>query len=104
MITALCASWTSLVLSSSGCCTERQEALARVTIALCGTPSRGSSPRFRCAGIRYGSSQGPHRSKPEHDDVLAIARATGLPIRSVAEQALSECGRSHEDQAGGGQL
>jgi pyridinium-3,5-bisthiocarboxylic acid mononucleotide nickel chelatase len=42
---------------------------------------------------------GPHRSKPEHDDILAVARATGLPVRSVAEQALAEHSRSHRGQA-----
>jgi uncharacterized protein (DUF111 family) len=44
---------------------------------------------------------GPHRSKPEHDDVLDV-RATGLPIRSVVEQALAAYGRSHQDQAAPG--
>lgn len=33
--------------------------------------------------------QGPHRAKPEHEDVVAVARATGLPVRVVAEQALA---------------
>lgn len=42
---------------------------------------------------------GPHRSKPEHDDVLAVARATGLPIRSVAEHALAEYGPSRPGRA-----
>jgi uncharacterized protein (TIGR00299 family) protein len=31
---------------------------------------------------------GPHRAKPEHDDVVAVARATGLPVRVVAEAAV----------------
>lgn len=30
---------------------------------------------------------GPHRAKPEHDDVVAAARALGLPVRVVAEEA-----------------
>jgi pyridinium-3,5-bisthiocarboxylic acid mononucleotide nickel chelatase len=32
---------------------------------------------------------GPHRAKPEHDDTAAVARATGLPIQTIAEQALA---------------
>jgi uncharacterized protein (TIGR00299 family) protein len=31
--------------------------------------------------------RGPHGHKPEHDDVAAAARATGEPLRRVAEQA-----------------
>ncbi|OZE63419.1 TIGR00299 family protein [Rhodococcus sp. 02-925g] len=29
---------------------------------------------------------GPHRSKPEHDDLVAVSTATGVPLRSVAER------------------
>jgi hypothetical protein len=32
---------------------------------------------------------GPHRAKPEHDDVVAAGTATGLPLRVVAEEALA---------------
>jgi pyridinium-3,5-bisthiocarboxylic acid mononucleotide nickel chelatase len=32
---------------------------------------------------------GPHRAKPEHDDVAAAALATGMPLRVVAEEALA---------------
>lgn len=32
---------------------------------------------------------GPHRGKPEHDDVVAVARATGLPVRVVSELAVA---------------
>ena len=32
---------------------------------------------------------GPHRTKPEHDDVAAAARALGRPLREIAERALS---------------
>jgi pyridinium-3,5-bisthiocarboxylic acid mononucleotide nickel chelatase len=31
---------------------------------------------------------GPHGAKPEHDDVVAVARATGRPARDVAAEAL----------------
>jgi hypothetical protein len=41
-------------------------------------------------GHRIRVKIGPHRAKPEHDDVAAAARATGLPARVVAEQAVSQ--------------
>jgi uncharacterized protein (DUF111 family) len=41
-------------------------------------------------GHRVRVKIGPHRAKPEHDDVAAAALATGLPRRVVAEQALSQ--------------
>ncbi len=41
-------------------------------------------------GHRIRVKIGPHRAKPEHDDVAAVALATGLPRRAVAEQALSQ--------------
>jgi uncharacterized protein (TIGR00299 family) protein len=31
--------------------------------------------------------RGPHGQKPEHDDIAAVARATGEPLRRVAEKA-----------------
>ena len=43
-------------------------------------------------GHRIRVKIGPHRAKPEHDDVAAAAAATGLPARVVAEQALSQLG------------
>lgn len=33
---------------------------------------------------------GPHRAKPEHDDVAAAARATGLALRQVTSEALRQ--------------
>ncbi len=41
-------------------------------------------------GHRIRVKIGPHRAKPEHDDVAAAALATGLPRRVLAEQALSQ--------------
>lgn len=41
-------------------------------------------------GHRIRVKIGPHRAKPEHDDVAAAARATGLPARVVAEQAVRQ--------------
>ena len=43
-------------------------------------------------GHRIRVKIGPHRAKPEHDDVAAAAAASGLPARVVAEQALSQLG------------
>ena len=39
----------------------------------------GHSVRIKC---------GPHRMKPEYEDLVAVARATGLALRTVAERAL----------------
>lgn len=100
VITALCASDIAglieqRLLRETGSLGARHHSVVRHALArqftevqVCGHPVR----------IKIG----PHRSKPEHDDVLAVARATGLPIRSVAEQALAEYGRSHQDQAAPG--
>ncbi len=41
-------------------------------------------------GHRIRVKIGPHRAKPEHDDVAAAALATGLPRAAVAAQALSQ--------------
>ena len=41
-------------------------------------------------GHRIRVKIGPHRAKPEHDDVAAAALATGLPRRVLAEQALRQ--------------
>lgn len=38
-------------------------------------------------GHRIRVKIGPHRAKPEHDDVAAAAFATGLPRDAVAAQA-----------------
>jgi len=37
---------------------------------------------------------GPGRMKPEHDDLVAVALATGLPLHALAEQALAAVPRS----------
>jgi uncharacterized protein (TIGR00299 family) protein len=51
-------------------------------------------------GHRIRVKIGPHRAKPEHDDVAAAALATGLPRDVVAAQALSRL----ELEPGGGQV
>jgi hypothetical protein len=32
---------------------------------------------------------GPHRCKPEHDDLVRAARITGLPLQALAERAVA---------------
>jgi hypothetical protein len=48
-------------------------------------------------GHRIRVKIGPHRAKPEHDDVAAAALATGLPRRVLAEQALRQLTRPAPD-------
>jgi pyridinium-3,5-bisthiocarboxylic acid mononucleotide nickel chelatase len=48
-------------------------------------------------GHRIRIKIGPHRAKPEHDDVAAAALATGLPRRVLAEQALRQLTRPDPD-------
>lgn len=48
-------------------------------------------------GHRIRIKIGPHRAKPEHDDVAAAALATGLPRRVLAEQALRQLTRPAPD-------
>jgi hypothetical protein len=51
-------------------------------------------------GYRIRVKIGPHRAKPEHDDVAAAALATGLPRQVVAERALSQlAGQPPADRA-----
>ena len=71
-------------------CSPRRAAWARGAIAV----QRSALPRREAEvtvqGHRIRVKIGPHRAKPEHDDVAAAALATGLPRRVVAEQALSQ--------------
>lgn len=32
---------------------------------------------------------GPHRAKPEYDDLVAVSEATGVPVRSLADEAVA---------------
>ena len=50
-------------------------------------------------GHRIRVKIGPHRAKPEHDDVAAAALATGLPRDVVAAQALSQLEQDPGGQA-----
>jgi hypothetical protein len=42
------------------------------------------------AGHRIRVKLGPHGAKPEHDDVAAAALATGLPLRVLAQRAVTQ--------------
>jgi pyridinium-3,5-bisthiocarboxylic acid mononucleotide nickel chelatase len=53
-----------------------------------GLPRSGSG--VVVAGHLVRIKVGPHRAKPEYEDVAAAARATGLPQRVIAERAISE--------------
>jgi uncharacterized protein (DUF111 family) len=41
-------------------------------------------------GHRIRVKLGPHRAKPEHDDVAAAARATGMALHQVTREALRQ--------------
>ncbi|QNP75317.1 nickel pincer cofactor biosynthesis protein LarC [Streptomyces roseirectus] len=42
---------------------------------------------------------GPHRAKPEHDDLVAAANRLGLPLREVADRALRIGGQPEQPQS-----
>jgi len=46
-----------------------------------------SEGRVIVAGHEVRVKVGPHRAKPEYDDLVEIARVTGAPVRVVADQA-----------------
>jgi uncharacterized protein (TIGR00299 family) protein len=79
---------------------ERAEDLRRRLLAETGSlgvrrsrVDRYAAPRrtieVRVAGRPVRVKCGPHRMKPEHDDLVAVARATGLPLQAVAQRALA---------------
>jgi uncharacterized protein (TIGR00299 family) protein len=41
--------------------------------------------------------RGPHRDKPEHDDLVRAARATGLPLHTLGERALAAARQREND-------
>lgn len=71
---------TAIVLEETGTLGMRRHEVQRTAL-----PRRTSA--VSVAGHRIRIKHGPHRSKPEHDDVAAAARALGLPLRTVAERA-----------------
>ena len=46
-----------------------------------------SESRVIVAGHEVRVKVGPHRAKPEYDDLVEIARATGAPVRVIADRA-----------------
>jgi uncharacterized protein (TIGR00299 family) protein len=89
------------VLSEPG----RAEDLRRLLLAETGSlgarrsqVDRYAAPRrtieVRVAGHPVRVKCGPDRLKPEHDDLVAVARVTGLPLHTLAEQALAAVPRS----------
>lgn len=48
-------------------------------------------------GVPVRIKHGPHRAKPEHDDLAAAAARLGLPLRAVAERALEALGEASFD-------
>ncbi|MEB3369140.1 nickel pincer cofactor biosynthesis protein LarC [Saccharopolyspora mangrovi] len=74
---------TGIVLAETGALGIRRHEVQRTAL-----PRRTTTVLVRGQSIRV--KHGPHRSKPEHDDVAAAAKALGLPLRTVAELALAE--------------
>ncbi|NUS17047.1 MAG: nickel pincer cofactor biosynthesis protein LarC [Streptomyces sp.] len=58
-------------------------------------PRRTDVVDVRGAAVRV--KRGPHRAKPEHDDLVAAAARLGLPLRAVAELAAAAAARHEED-------
>lgn len=75
------AALTDIVVAETGTLGVRRHEVQRTTL-----PRRTSTVAVRGHPIRI--KHGPHRSKPEHDDVAAAAKALGLPLRTVADMAL----------------
>lgn len=73
---------TGIVLAETGTLGVRRHEVRRTAL-----PRRTTTVVVRGHSIRV--KHGPHRSKPEHDDVAAAAKALGLPLRTVAALALA---------------
>ncbi|RRO19902.1 nickel pincer cofactor biosynthesis protein LarC [Saccharopolyspora rhizosphaerae] len=75
------AALTEVVLAETGTLGVRRHEVQRTAL-----PRHTTTVDVRGHQVRV--KHGPHRSKPEHDDVAAAADALGLPLRTVAELAL----------------
>jgi uncharacterized protein (TIGR00299 family) protein len=71
----------ALLLRESGSLGARRYAVERTALPR-------STHTVRVDGHPVRVKQGPWSAKPEHDDVVAAARALGLPYRRVAEEAM----------------
>ena len=86
VVTALCRPESARpvqarLLHETGSLGVRQHQVRREAL-----PRQETEVTVRGHGIRV--KLGPHRAKPEHDDVAAAARATGLALHQVAREAL----------------
>lgn len=85
VITALChpaedAAVTAVLMSETGTLGVRRTDAQRDVL-----PRR--EERVTVAGHDVRMKVGPHRAKPEHDDLVRIAHLTGVPVRLIADQA-----------------
>jgi hypothetical protein len=71
------------LLAETGSLGVRQHQVRREAL-----PRQETEVTVQGHGIRV--KLGPHRAKPEHDDVAAAARATGLALRQVTSEALRQ--------------
>ncbi|CAN5417146.1 nickel pincer cofactor biosynthesis protein LarC [soil metagenome] len=84
VISALCrshavASVEDCLLSRTGSLGLRRTTVDRRTLSRTWT-------QVDIAGIPVRVKVGPHRAKPEHDDLRKVAAATGIPVRAAADQ------------------
>ncbi|MFF7952603.1 nickel pincer cofactor biosynthesis protein LarC [Streptomyces griseorubiginosus] len=77
-----------LVLAETGSLGIRRLTATRTTL-----PRRFETVDVEGHPVRI--KHGPHRSKPEHDDLVAAAAQLGLPLREVAARALSGQAQHH---------
>lgn len=85
VITALCqpsddAAVTAVLMSETGTLGVRRIEAQRDVLPR-------SEGRVIVAGHEVRVKVGPHRAKPEYDDLVQIAHATGAPIRVIADRA-----------------
>jgi hypothetical protein len=88
VVTALCRAEAAgpvqaRLLNETGSLGARQHQVRREAL-----PRQETEVTVQGHGIRV--KLGPHRAKPEHDDVAAAARATGLALHQVTSEALRQ--------------
>jgi uncharacterized protein (DUF111 family) len=73
-----------LAATGYGAGSRNPPARPNVLPAMLGTPS---DHQGKTAASQLLIKVGPHRAKPEHDDVLEVAAASGLPAQAIADLA-----------------